>query len=81
MNFADLTIVPATKEQQEASFDHHYPHWGSPRGFSDKKDYYAREYGLNNDDQPWFKDGKFQTWALVPRSDPTTTNLLASCET
>lgn len=80
VNWADLTIVKCSREQEHATYDHHFPHWGQPRGFTDIKDYYEREYGLHNDNQPWHK-AKFDTWALVPRSDPTTTDLLASCET
>jgi hypothetical protein len=81
IDFADLTIVQCTKEQVEATFNHHHPHWGVPRGFTNIKDYYARERGLHNESQPWYTGGRFTTWALVPRANPTTIDLLASCET
>jgi hypothetical protein len=81
LTLADVTIVRASPAQVKATYEHHYPHWGQPRGFKTVDDYFTREIRLTSADQPWAKDERFTTWALVPRSDPDTTDLLASCET
>lgn len=79
-DYASLSIRIATPAQKVQSHKNQYPEWGQPRGF-DVPEFLHRETVLNGDDRPWVRDGGFTTWVLVPRDQPESLDLLASCET
>ncbi|KAL1410533.1 hypothetical protein Q8F55_004546 [Vanrija albida] len=79
-DYTALTIRIASPAQKVQSHRNQYPEWGQPRGFS-VDEFLHRETVLNGDERPWVRDGGFTTWVLVPRAEPETLNLLASCET
>lgn len=54
---------------------------GVPRGVPTLEAYEAIDDELNSPENLWSQPGRFQAWALVPRSDPGTTAILSHCET
>ncbi|RSH87605.1 uncharacterized protein EHS24_000117 [Apiotrichum porosum] len=77
-NVADLTIVPVTPAQARAASDNMYPHWGQPNGVV-STDEYIKAFDSIAATGPW--DTAYTAWALVPRSDPTTVDILSHCQT
>lgn len=73
-----VTIVKASPGQRRVSLQNHYHEWGAGRYTLDE--YFARLESLADPSAPWNKQGH-TTWALVPAADPSTEDILASCET
>ncbi|KAG1903332.1 uncharacterized protein F5891DRAFT_1127199 [Suillus fuscotomentosus] len=76
VDFASLSLFPATRAQVEESWCRTWPQWGGTLSLTE---YLAREVEMESMDHA--KDGKFITWVLAPRDDPTTLNFMCSCET
>ncbi|KAI5121874.1 hypothetical protein M0805_001082 [Coniferiporia weirii] len=74
--FASLTLFAATREQTLESRKRTFPQWG--RGLT-LEQYLARESQLDVAEHA--ASGKFTTWVLAPRDDPTTLDFKCSCET
>lgn len=80
MSLSDLTLVLATPEQGRQSTTNVYKTWGETRGVQTLEAYHALIDELDDPKQPWAGD-KASSWALVPRADPTTQDMLAHVDT
>lgn len=76
VDFASLSLFPATRVQIEESWRRTWPQWGGTLSLTE---YLAREAEMESMDHA--KDGKLITWVLAPRDDPTTLDFICSCET
>lgn len=80
MDLSALTLVRATPDQRKKSIVNQFPAWGEPRGFT-LDGFIAREHNLNGPGHKWTDGDNYVAFALVPRDDPQTNDILASCET
>ncbi|KAI0088857.1 hypothetical protein BDY19DRAFT_1041718 [Irpex rosettiformis] len=76
VQLSELTLVKATPAQELDSCKRTFVQWS--RGMT-MEEYVERDKVMAQ--QEHCADGKWTTWVLVPRHDPTTLNYLCSCET
>ncbi|BEI82893.1 hypothetical protein CcaverHIS002_0307610 [Cutaneotrichosporon cavernicola] len=84
VNLEDTTLVLSSDAQWHTAQVNQYPTWFEARGYRDFDDFIERRRLFFDRTARWnATDGKptFLTWALVPRSDPGTGNILCGCET
>lgn len=84
IDLADTTLVLSDDAQWHTAQVNQYPTWFEPRGYSNFDDFIERRRPFFDPAGPWnASDGKRTqlTWALVPRGDPGTANILCGCET
>ncbi|GMK53807.1 hypothetical protein CspeluHIS016_0103930 [Cutaneotrichosporon spelunceum] len=80
----DTTLVLSNDAQWHTAQVNQYPTWFEPRGYKDFDDFIQRRRPFFDTNASWNSaDGKrtFMTWALVPRDDLGTANILCGCET
>lgn len=76
-DYSDLTIVRCTAEQADLAITNTYEAWGEGMPL---EPYRAHFHSIQTAGGPWAGD-RWAAWALVPRSDPTTRNMLCQCIT
>jgi GNAT superfamily N-acetyltransferase/putative transposon-encoded protein len=79
MDVSDLTVVRATEAQAAQAGVNCFQHWLVPRGFTSMAQLEWFGGQLHDDSYPWTAGAA--SWVLVPRSDPTTLDFLAACDT
>ncbi|KAI0341447.1 hypothetical protein BDW22DRAFT_304564 [Trametopsis cervina] len=71
-----LTLVEATPEQEVDACKRTHVQWSRGMGM---KEYIERDRIMSQ--QEHSSEGKWKTWVLVPRDNPTTLDFMCSCET
>ncbi|TXT13939.1 uncharacterized protein COLE_00132 [Cutaneotrichosporon oleaginosum] len=84
VDLKDTTLVLSNDAQWHTAQVNQYPTWFEARGYCGLDDFIERRRPFFDPAAPWnAANGKRTqlTWALVPRSDPDTENILCGCET
>ncbi|KAG1876637.1 hypothetical protein DFJ58DRAFT_182730 [Suillus subalutaceus] len=76
VDLASLSLFRATSAQTEESRRRTFPQWGGALSLTD---FLARDATMESGEHA--KDGKWITWVLAPRNDPTTLDFMSACET
>jgi hypothetical protein len=79
VDFSTVTIVKASREQAIQSGINVIPLWCAPKGVTSSESLAWLDEQLHSPAHPWTAEQ--QSWVLVPRDDPTTTDILAHCDT
>jgi len=79
IDYSSLTVVPASAAQAAQARANIFATWVAPLGIQSLEQLEWMVSELHAPGNPWARE--WGVWVLVPRSDPTTTDILAHCET
>lgn len=76
---SETTLVMASAEQRDAIDRHQWVQWVKPKGLVTEEEHVAVQ--RRREQEPHASEGRAQYWALVPRSNPGTLDILSANRT